>query len=124
MGLLMRIHQAVSHAPVPISLKRRFVSRAATPRPWLPALEALASRCALSLLRFAPGEQATMPLYAASASSPDPSPADPRGSSVLTLVPGPTGLAVTLCGTGATGTENGARALLDRWLERYVDTHH
>jgi hypothetical protein len=119
MGLLTRIHQAVSRAPAPIAVKRRMYSRAVIPRSWFPATEALAGRAGLSLLRFAAGEEPALPLYAVSASAPDPSPADPRGSSVLTIVPSPTGLALTVCGTGATGTEAGARALLERWLERY-----
>jgi hypothetical protein len=122
MGLLTRIHHAVSRAPVPIAVKRRMYSRAVIPRPWLPAIEALAGRCGLSLLRFAAGEEPGLPLYAVSASAPDPSPADPRGSSVLTIVPSPTGLALTVCGTGATGTEAGARAFLERWLECYHET--
>jgi hypothetical protein len=122
MGLLTRIHQAVSRAPVPIAVKRRMYSRAVIPRPWLPAIEALAGRSSLSLLRFAAGEEPGLPLHAVSASAPDPSPADPRGSSVLTIVPSPTGLALTVCGTGATGTEAGARAFLQRWLERYQET--
>jgi hypothetical protein len=43
---------------------------------------------------------------------------DPHGSCVVTVVDGADGATVTVCGSGATGTDAGAADLLDRWLAR------
>jgi hypothetical protein len=116
-GLLTRVGQATSSAPLPAFLRRQLLATPGVPRRWAPPLEALAGRGCLSALRFLPGEVPRAPLFAASNPPLGASDADPRGSVTLTLVHHDRDLSVSLNGNGLAGNDAGARAVLDAWLE-------
>ncbi len=116
-GALTRMRDAAARAPVPARLKRALLSPGVTPRRWLPPVEVLGGRGCLSSLRL-PSPPAS-PLWAASAPALDPTPGDPRGGTVVTVVHGAGELAITVSGTGLAGTAAGARGFLDAWLEAH-----
>ena len=117
-GLASRLLAATAAAPVPLGLKRRRMVGARAP--WLRGpIEALAGRCALSVMRLQPADVpgAPPPMIAVSAPGQALAPDDPRATSVITVIAGPGGDAIaTLAGSGAAATPAGAAALLDRWL--------
>jgi hypothetical protein len=116
-GLLSRVGAAAVGAPLPDFVRRRLLAPAARPRPLLPMVEVLSGRGCLSSLRFAPGEEPAAPLFAASSPGLGPTPADPRGGVVLTLIDHGGPCSASLCGTGLAARPGGARAFLDAWLE-------
>lgn len=119
-GALTRMRDAAARAPVPARLKRALLSPGVTPRRWLPPVEILGGRGCLSSLRL-PSPPA-MPLWAASAPALDPTPGDPRGGTVVTVIHGDGELAITVSGTGRAGTAAGAQSFLDAWLEAHRRT--
>ena len=117
-GVLTRIASAVARSPLPRPLKHLALSNHHGPHERIPSVEALSGRARLSALRFpadAPGTHGA-PLVAASLPTLLPTPQDPRGGVVLTLVHHDSGTTVTAFGTGRAGTASGAEAFLDLWL--------
>jgi hypothetical protein len=110
-GLLTRLLAATSNAPLPPSWRRRLLASRREPHPLLPPVEALAGRGSLALIRYPDDEPP--PLYAASA----PPLFDDVGAVVLTLIPHAGGCAASIAGSGRAATGDGARALLDLFVE-------
>lgn len=121
-GLLARLRLMVARLPIPLIAKRRIMSSTKKPHLLFPQIAALAGRGCLSFLRFPAHERPSMPLYGASAPALDAAPGDQGGSSVLTAISNPAGLALTLCGVGSLGTHLQAEAFLQRFLERLKQT--
>ena len=116
-GVLTRMREAAARAPVPARLKRALLSPGVTPRRWLPPVEVLGGRGCLSSLRLPSPPVA--PLWASSAPALDPTPGDPRGGTVVTVIHGHGELAITVSGTGRAGTAAGAQSFLDALLEAH-----
>ena len=114
-GPLTRIASAVARSPLPARLKHLSLSNHHGPHPRIPSVEALSGRARLSSLRFPEAPPVAL-LIAASLPTLLPTPADPRGGIVLTLIHHQAGTTVTAFGTGRAGTGDGAEAFLDLWL--------
>jgi hypothetical protein len=78
----------------------------------MPPVAAFGGRASLSIIRHPDEERPRAPLAAASAPGLTATPRDPMGSFVVTLVHHQGGGTVSLAGTGAAGTEDGARRVL------------
>ena len=111
-GLIARLLTAARAAPLSLAWKRSTMSTA-RPR-WLDRLaEVVGGRACLSKIRL------DFPLAPACAVS---SPArlgtadDPLGACVVTVIDDGTRAAITVCGSGLTGTHAGVKALLDELL--------
>jgi hypothetical protein len=108
-GLCARLLAAARAAPTPLAWKRRGFS-AARPR-WLDRVsDVLGGRACVSRIRI---DTPLPPACAVSAPSRHASPGDPLGACVVTVVDDGDRAAITVCGSGLTGTSAGARALLD-----------
>ena len=111
-GLCARLLAAARAAPTPVAWKRRSFSTA-RPR-WLDRFsELLGGRACLSRIRI---DTPVPPSCAVSSPSRHASPGDPLGAAVNTVVDDGDRAAITVCGSGLTGTAAGARALLDEIL--------
>jgi hypothetical protein len=115
-GLLMRTLAATATAPLPRALRRRLLASEGRPSRWVPPVEVLAGRASLSLIRHPPDERAPAPLYAASSPGLLATRGDPLGSFVITIVDHGTRCTVSLDGIGLTGSDAGARQVLERYL--------
>jgi hypothetical protein len=108
-GLCARLLAAARAAPVPLAWKRRGFS-AARPR-WLDRVsDVLGGRACVSRIRVDAPES---PSCAVSSPSRHASPGDPLGACVVTVVDDGDRAAITVCGSGLTGTCAGARGVLD-----------
>ncbi|MEZ4361578.1 MAG: hypothetical protein R3B48_15430 [Kofleriaceae bacterium] len=111
-GLVSRLLAAARAVPVPLSWKRKSIS--AKRPPWLETFaEVIGGRALLSRIAM---DVPTPPLCAVSSPARLASDEDPRGGSVITVIDDGTRGAITVCGTGATGTAAGAEAALDELL--------
>jgi hypothetical protein len=111
-GLCARLLAAARAAPAPLAWKRRGFS-AARPR-WLDRVsDVLGGRACVSRIRI----DAPLPASCA-VSSPSrlASAGDPLGACVVTVVDDGDRAAITVCGSGLTGTSAGARSVLDELL--------
>ena len=113
-GLLSRLVAATAAVPVPMTIKRRRMVGARSPRFEGP-LSVCAGRAVLSMM---PAPAGAPPLVAVSAPAWTLPPDDPRATAVFTIVPDDRGATITCAGTGAASTPDGAGRLLDRWLAR------
>lgn len=111
-GLLSRLVAATASVPVPMTIKRRNMVGARSPRFEGP-LAICAGRAVLSMMR-APA--AVPPLVAVSAPAWTLPPGDRRATAVLTIVTDDRGATITCAGTGAAADAVGAERVLDRWL--------
>ena len=118
-GVLTRLMQAAARAPVPTTVRRRYLAAPARPSLWTPPTEILAGRGDLSSLRFGGGECPTHPIVAVSSPPLESSPRDPRGGVVLTLVHHDGFATATASGTGLAATHRGAERILAEWLEQF-----
>jgi hypothetical protein len=111
-GLCARLLAAARAAPAPLAWKRRGFS-AARPR-WLDRMsEVLGGRACVSRIRV---DAPVPPSCAVSSPSRHASPGDPLGACVVTVIDDGDRAAITVCGSGLTGTPTGARAVLDDLL--------
>jgi hypothetical protein len=109
LGLCARLVAAARAAPTPLSWKRRGFSTA-RPR-WLDRVsDVLGGRACLSRIRI---DTPVPPSCAVSSPSRYASPDDPLGACVVTVVDDGHRAAITVCGSGLTGSHAGAAALLD-----------
>lgn len=120
-GLLTRTSTAVARAPLPRRLKQRCLSSHHGARGPIPPVEALSGRARLSSIRMPAGLGAPPPLIAASLPTLLPTDDDPRGSVTLTLVRHVEGVTVAAFGVGLAGTDSGAEAFLELWLEALAE---
>ena len=120
-GLLTRTSTAVARAPLPRRLKQLCLSSHHGARGPIPPVEALSGRARLSLIRMPAGLGPAPPLIAASLPTLLPTDADPRGSVTLTLVHHAQGVTVAAFGVGLAGTDSGAEAFLELWLEALAE---
>jgi hypothetical protein len=111
-GLLSRLVAATASVPVPMTIKRRRMVGARSPRFEAP-LSLCAGRAVLSMMRAPDGAP---PLVAVSAPAWTLPQDDPRATAVLTIVADEVGATITCAGTGAAHDPAGAGRLLDRWL--------
>jgi hypothetical protein len=111
-GLCARLMVAAQAVPMPLAWKRHSFS-AARPR-WLDRIsDVLGGRACVSRIVT---DFEMRPACAVSSPARLATPGDPRGACVVTIVDDGARAAITLCGTGATGTQASARALLDELL--------
>ena len=120
-GLLTRTSTAVARAPLPRRLKQLCLSSHHGARGPIPPVEALSGRARLSLIRMPAGLGPAPPLIAASLPTLLPTDDDPRGSVTLTLVHHAQGVTVAAFGVGLAGTDSGAEAFLELWLEALAE---
>jgi len=111
-GLCARLIAAARAAPTPLAWKRRGFS-AARPR-WLDRVsDVLGGRACVSRIRV---DVPVPPSCAVSSPSRHASPGDPLGACVVTVIDDGDRAAITVCGSGLTGTATGARGVLDHLL--------
>lgn len=108
-GLCARLLAAARAAPAPLAWKRRGFS-AARPRMLDRVSDVLGGRACVSRIRI---DTPLPPSCAVSSPSRHASPGDPFGACVVTVVDDGDRAAITVCGSGLTGTYAGARGVLD-----------
>ncbi len=113
-GLCARLIAATRAAPTPLSWKRRGFS---TSRPrWLDRVaDVLGGRACLSRIRV---DAPVPPACAVSSPSRMASASDPLGACVVTVIDDGAQAAITVCGSGLTGTTERAEAVLAELIAR------
>ena len=112
LGLISRLLAAARAVPVPIAWKRTSIG-AKRPR-WLESFaKVIGGRTLLSRIAM---DIATPPMCAVSSPSRLATAEDPVGGCVITIVDDGTRAAITICGSGFTGTAMQASAVLDELL--------
>ena len=111
-GLTSRLLAAARAVPVPLAWKRKSIG--AKRPPWLERIaEVIGGRALLSRIAV---DRPVPPLCAVSSPSRLATDADPAGGCVVTIVDDGTQGAITLCGSGTTGTVARAAGFLDELL--------
>jgi hypothetical protein len=118
-GLVSRLLSAARAVPVPLAWKRKSIG-AKRPR-WLASLaDVIGGRALLSRIAV---DAPVPPICAVSSPSRLATKTDPIGGCVITIVDDGTHGAITVCGSGATGTTAAAAALLDSLCAEGVPTN-
>lgn len=114
-GLCARLMVAARAAPVSLTWKRAAFSTARPP--WLDHLaEVVGGRACLSRIRV---DAPLGPTCAVSSPARLATLSDPIGACVVTVIDDGDSAAITVCGSGLTGTHAGAEAMLDELLATY-----
>ncbi len=116
-GVISRLQLGTASVPMPLRLRRYLLQSRHRTHDKLPQFEVLAGRGRFSSMKFPPDELVPPPLYAVSSPTLLTTPDDPLGAVVLTLMHHADGCTATASGTGAVGSDQGASAFLDTWLD-------